>query len=206
VSHSPLYGPTDVAALLRGHEQYVLDLVYSPHKAMKLLERTRDIFCDITEMAWARIPLYEGGYFDAQYQLWAPGPIARLQEDAVAIYSPKLYHEFVQPIDRAVARRFACCFMHLHGTSMFLLDEILEVEELSCFEVNLDVGGLDVDAMIPYFRTIQHAGRSLLIRGSFTEAEADRLMSALEPRGLYVYCMVGSIDEIKVLKPIFGLS
>jgi hypothetical protein len=46
----------------------------------------------------------------------------RLPEDATAVYSRALYRKFVQPVDRALASRFPCGFMHLHSISMFLLD------------------------------------------------------------------------------------
>jgi hypothetical protein len=59
--------------------------------------------------------------------------------------------------------------------------------------------------MIPYFRRIQEAKRSLLIRGSFTPDEARSLMDSLDPRGLYVYVMVAGEKEIDVLRPLFGL-
>ena len=106
VSHSPLIGPSDIAALLRGHTQSILDLVTTPMEMRKLLNRNGTLFRQITEEAWKHIPLYQGGYFDAQYQLWSPGPIVRLQEDASGVFSPRLYRDFLQPVDREVAGHF----------------------------------------------------------------------------------------------------
>jgi len=34
---------------------------------------------DFTKPVWKRLPLFENGYFDAQYSLWAPGPIVRMR-------------------------------------------------------------------------------------------------------------------------------
>ena len=205
VSHGTLHGPADMAAGLRGHSRCILDLVDEPEKASRLLWRCSGIFREITESVWRHIPLFHDGYYDAQYQLWSPGPIIRMQEDATAIYSPDLYRRFVQPIDRELAGRFSCSFIHLHSTSMFILDAFLEVEEIRCFEVNYDVSGPSLEAMVPYYQMIQRAKRPLLIRGSFTPDEACLLMDSLEPRGLYLYVMVSGMEEIDTLRPLMGM-
>ncbi|MFO7698241.1 MAG: hypothetical protein R6X16_13945 [Anaerolineae bacterium] len=207
VSHGTLHGPSDLAASLRGHSQSVLDLLYEPEKATRLLAQMAEIFRQITVAAWERIPLWHGGYYDAQYQIWAPGPIIRMQEDASGLYSPRLYRQFLQPVDRELAGHFSCAFMHLHSTSMFLLEDFLEIDELRCLEVNYELisGGPPVSGMLPYWRRIQDAGRSLLIRGSFTPDEARELMDGLDPRGLYLYIMVEDMAEIEFLRPLLGM-
>ena len=202
VSHGTLHGPTDIVASLRGHSQSILDLVQEPSESVRLLTRAGDVFRAITEETWKHIPRFHGGYYDAQYQLWSPGPIVRMQEDATALYSPDLYRTFVQPIDRELARHFPSAFIHLHSTSMFILDAFLEIEEIRCFEVNIDVAGPSVEHMIPYFRMIQHADRPLLIRGSFTPEDMRRLLDRVDPAGLYLYIMVTEQREIEALRPL----
>jgi hypothetical protein len=207
VSHGTLFGPTDLLGSFRGHTRSLTDLLDEPEKSQEALWRFTYLFQEITEKFWEGIPLFGGGYFDAQYQLWTEGPIIRMQEDAIAVYSPELYRSLVQPIDRYLARKFSGSFMHLHATSMFLLDLILEIEELRCLQVNYEVnsGGPDVHGMIPYFQIIQAADRALIIRGSFTVEELRVLLDALDPRGLYLYLMVADMDEVEALRPILGM-
>ncbi len=207
VSHAPLIGPSDILALLRGHTQSVLDMVESPERVRDVLCRSGEVFCQITDEAWKRIPCYLGGYFDAQYQLWAPGPIVRLQEDAAGLFSPRLYRELLQGVDRAVAGRYPCAFIHLHTNAIFLFDLFLEVEEIRCFQVNYELhsGGPPIAGMIPALRKIQAAGRPLLFRGSFTPDEVRELLDALDPRGLYLYIMVASLAEVDRLRPVLGM-
>lgn len=207
VSHGTLIGPCDLAAMLRGHGQHVEDLLFQPEATAAHLRRMGEIFTEITQEAWQRIPLYHGGYYDAQYQIWAPGPIARMQEDASGLYSPTLYRQLLQPVDRFVAGQFASAFIHLHSTSMFLLDAFLEVEGIRLFQVNYEKtsGGPDMAGMIPFFRLIQRAGRPLLVRGSFTPDEARLLVDALDVRGLYVYVMVSDMREVEALRPVFDM-
>jgi len=202
VGHNADLGPTDMHAVLRSHSQAILDLTDEPEKSAELMARMGEIFCEYTQTYWKTLPLFHGGYFDGQYSLWSPGPIARLQEDATAVYSPGLYRKFVQPVDRAMAQRFACAFMHLHSTSMFLLDAFLEIEEIRCFEINNDVCGPPLAGMVPHFQKVQKARRPLLVRGSFTPEELRLLLDSLEPRGLFLNIMVKSMEEIEPLRRI----
>jgi hypothetical protein len=106
VSHGAEIGPADMHAVLRGHSQSIIDLIDDPEKTSQLLWRLGEIFATLTQELWKRVPLFHGGYFDAQYSLWAPGPIIRMQEDATAVFSPKLYRRLVQPVDRMLASQF----------------------------------------------------------------------------------------------------
>jgi hypothetical protein len=109
-----------------------------------------------------------------------------MQDDATAACSPDLYREFVHPVDRVLAAHFANSFIHLHSTSMFLLEAFLEIEEIKCFEINNDACGPPVKEMVPYFQMVQKAKRPLLIRGSFKLDEMRLLLGLLEPRGLFL--------------------
>jgi len=203
VSQGAFRGPSDLLGLLRGTTQSILDLVDEPARVTKLLWRLADIFIEITEEVWKHIPLFHGGYFDGMYQLWAPGSIVRLQEDLSGLYSPELYRKFLQPVDRYIARHFSNSFIHLHSTSMFLLKDFLEIEEIRCFEINNDDGGPSIKKMIPYFKMVQEAERPLLIRGSFEAEDISLLMQSLESRGLYIYVIVKSTEEIYKIKSLF---
>jgi len=205
VSHAPDLGPTDLHAVLRGHNESILDLVDEPEKSAELLGRLGGIFREFTEELWKRVPLFHGGYFDAQYSLWSPGPIIRIQEDATAVYSPDLYRKCVQPVDRMLAGYFASSFIHLHSTSMFLLEAFLEIEEIQCYEINNDACGRPVKEMVPYFQMVQKANRPLLIRGAFTQEEVRVLMDSLEPRGLFLNMMVNTMEEVESLRPLVGM-
>jgi hypothetical protein len=205
VSHGAELGPTDLHALLRGHGESILDLMDEPDKSTELLMHLGHLFAEFFHQTWKHLPLYHGGYFDAQYQLWAPGPIIRIQEDATAVFSPRLYRELVQPVDRMIARQFACNFIHLHSTSMFMLDAFLEIEELRCFEINIEPFNIPVEGMIRYFKMVQDADRPLLIRGSITEDEARLIIDSLDPRGLYLHLMPKSKQEVDLLRPILGM-
>jgi hypothetical protein len=116
-----------------------------------------------------------------------------------------LYRKFLQPLDRYLAGKYANSFIHLHSTSMFILDAFLEIEELKCFEINNDAIGPPLVEMVPYFQMVQRAKRSLLVRGSLTPDDARLLMDSLEPRGLYLLVVVKDPREADTLRPIVGM-
>ena len=205
VSHGIELGPTDLHALLRGHNESIMDLVDEPERSAELLMHLGRVFVEFFQESWQGLPLFHGGYFDAQYQLWAPRPIIRLQEDATAVLSPDLYRKLVQPVDRMIARQFACNFIHLHSTSMFLLDAFLDIEELRCFEINLEPFNIPVPGMIDYFRRVQAADRPLLIRGTLTPDELRLLLDSLDPCGLYLHLMPENKADVEPLRSILGM-
>lgn len=205
ISHGIELGPTDLHALIRGHSQSILDLIDEPERSAELLMNLGHVFAEFFQETWKRLPLYHGGYFDAQYQLWGPGPMIRMQEDATAVFSPDLYRKLVQPVDRMIARQFDCNFIHLHSTSMFLLDAFLEIEELRCFEINIEPFNIPVGGMIEYFKRVQGADRPLVIRGFLTEDETRLVMDSLDPRGLYLHIMPERKKEVDVLRRIVGM-
>jgi hypothetical protein len=205
ISHGALVGPCDILGELRGHTQSIVDILDEPERAMQALWRATHIFEEITTEVWKQLPRFAGGYFDGMYQLWSPGPIIRIQEDASSLYSPALYRKFLQPLDRHLARRFASAFIHLHSTSMFLLEAFLEIEELRCFEINNDAIGPSIATMLPYFRMVQAARRSLLIRGTFTPDDIRLLMDSLDPRGLYLLILVKEPGEADRLRPLLKM-
>ena len=104
-----------------------------------------------------------------------------------------------------LAGRFANSFIHLHSTSMHLLDAFLEIKAIRCFQVNNDVAGPPLEKMIPCFQRIQNAGKPLLIRGSFTSGQLRLLLDSLDPRGLFLYIMMNNMKEVEQRRHVLGL-
>lgn len=205
VSHGAELGPTDLHGLLRGHTESLFDLTDEPERSAELLMKLGHSFVLFVKELWSRVPLFHGGYFDAQYQLWSPGSTIRMQEDATAGYSSALYRKLVQPVDRMIASQFDNAFMHLHTTSMCLLDAFLEIEEIVCYEINTETFNIEFEHMLPYYRMVQAARRPLLIRGSVDDEEMRLLMGEVDPCGLYLHIMAESEREIDRLSAIAGM-
>ncbi len=191
-----LAGPLDYAVAIRGHEQTVVDMLEEPETARRFLDEMTGYFLDLVQAAQARISAFYNGSFDAQYQLWAPGSSVRMQEDAIAVLSPDLYRDFIMPLDRRIASAYEYPFMHLHSSSMIVLDHLLELTEIKCFQVTCDVGGPALEQMLPYYARIQKAGFPLLLCGALSVAECVRLAQTLDTAGLYLNIMLENADAV----------
>jgi hypothetical protein len=101
-----------------------------------------------------------------------------------------------------IAAQFDYPLMHLHTTSMHLLTLFLEIEQIRCFEINLEPQNVPLKEMLQYFQRVQEAGRCLIIRGSLNAFELRTLLDALDPRGLYLQIMVRNQHEIDTLGPV----
>ncbi|MFQ3621034.1 MAG: hypothetical protein SNJ78_08825 [Spirochaetales bacterium] len=123
----------------------------------------------------------------------------RIQEDASALYSPELFRTCILPATRKIAQAFPYSLLHLHSSSLFLLEEFLSIKEIGVFQVNRDVGELGLPEMEPFLRTIQQRGRRLYLRGSFTEQEYRWIRTHLSPIGLIVQGVVSSAEQGKEL-------
>jgi hypothetical protein len=88
---------------------------------------------------------------------------------------------------------------------MHLLEAFLEVEEIACFQINLEPFNVPVLEMIPFFRRVQSAGRPLLVRGTLSAQELRRYLDALNPSGLYLHLMVESEAEVEGLMRAAGM-
>ena len=88
-----------------------------------------------------------------------------------------VYQAHDPQIDRMIARQFECNFIHLHTTSMFMLDAFLEIDELRGFEINIEAFNIPVEGTIQYYQMVQDAdvpmGKVLWIAGHSGPETAD---------------------------------
>ena len=54
--------------------------------------------------------------------------------------------------DRRLAEAFPCTVIHLHNTSLFLLDLYLQIDGINCFQINMDISGMTFEEEIPYLK------------------------------------------------------
>jgi hypothetical protein len=160
-----LRGPSDMIAAMRGSSEMVFDLYDRPDEFRRLAERCTEFAIRLVSAQHAVSGPFAGGYLIEQLGLWAPDRLVRLQEDSSALFSPDLYATLLQPWDRRMAEAFPYAAIHLHSSSLFLLDRILDVKALGCIQINKDVGNTAVAEMLPFLQMVQARNRSLLLRG-----------------------------------------
>ena len=198
-----LRGISDMIAALRGASQMVFDLCDDPEPFRRLAGRCTDLLVALVEEQQRITGPFAGGYEVEQLALWAPDKIIRMQEDGSAFLSPALYVKHLQGEDERQASSFPYNVIHLHSSSLFLLDVILDIESLKCIQINKDVGGMDVSGMLPFFEKVQDRGKRLMIRGKLDHDDLKLLRSRLSPNGLYLQIVVESLAETKRLNEFF---
>ncbi len=198
-----LRGTSDMVAALRGSQQMIFDLYDRPEEYQRLAGVCTGFFIELVRDQLAITRPLRGGYEVEQFTLWAPGGIVRMQEDASALFSPDLYVKYLRGEDQRVASSFPYNVIHLHSSSLLLLDRIVEVEALKCIQINKDQGGWGVPKMLPLLKMVQKKGKRLLIRGKLDREDLARLRKELSPDGLYLQIVIDSPSETKQFAEFF---
>ncbi|MDA8218112.1 MAG: hypothetical protein M0Z94_10905 [Dehalococcoidales bacterium] len=191
-------GPADLLAAVRGHVEMVYDLYDHPEQVQSMIDELTDVWLAVARMQLDRIPPFAGGYAVHFYRAWAPDRIALTQEDASASFSPDTYRRFLLAADRRIAAGLPYSVMHVHGTAIWPVEQMLGIEELSCIEINYDDNAPRLPELLPTLRRIQ-ASKPLIIRGSFTDDEIAYVKRELSPCGLLLNIVVSSVAEARQL-------
>ncbi len=180
-----LRGPADIVGTFLGHEELVLALFDHPEVVVKLLnqsaQRYLDLICD--QQKYLR-PFWDG-YAMGFYDLWCPGPCLWFQDDLTALLSPKFYEKYIYEIHRMLSANAPYTMMHLHPSSFYILDYLLDIETLKAIQINKDIGGPTVEEMMPWLQKVQ-AKKNLVLCGDFSPQEFAYLTNSLQPEGLYI--------------------
>ncbi|MGQ9681328.1 MAG: hypothetical protein ACUVX9_02195 [Anaerolineae bacterium] len=201
VGQSILRGPTDLLATALGDEAAVLALMDEPELSEKALWALTEVLVAFIRHQWEHTPSFAGGYVIGQYDVWAPGPVTRLQEDAISLYSPAIYRRLVLPCDQRLCELTPHNLMHLHASCSHLLPVILANERLGAVQMSKDEGGTTLEGILPSLQMIQGAGKPLVIKGRFTLDEVALMKASLEPAGLCVQPVVDSLEAAQAIMP-----
>jgi len=197
---SVIRGPTDLLAAALGDEAAIMALMDEPEAAMCALEALTELSCDFIRHQWEHTPSFLGGHVIGQYELWAPGRVVRLQEDAISLYSPGLYRRFVLPCDQRLCALTPYNLMHLHASCVRLLDAILANEALGAVQMSMDET-TPVEGVLPAYQAIQEAGKPLVAKGRFTLDDIAVMKRSLSARGLCIQPVVDGEEEAERLLP-----
>jgi hypothetical protein len=172
----------------------IYDLYDHPDQLSGLIGAATAQWIDIARRQLDLIPRYAGGYVSHFYRVWAPDRIVCPQEDASASFSPEFFRKLLLPADRQMAAAFPYSIMHLHSPTTWPVEQLLELEELSCLEINYDDNGPRLPELLPLLKRIQEV-KPLVVRGAMTVEEIDLVKRELSPRGLLLNLAVRSARE-----------
>ena len=201
IGQSVIRGPSDLACALLGAESATMALVTEPEAMRGLLGYVTDRLEEFLRLQLQHLPMFQDGYVVGQYEIWAPQPVVRIQEDFSVLYSPQLYDEFLKPLDERLADISPYSLMHIHASSLFLIENFLSVSTIKAFQVSKDAGTDSIAAMLPGLRKIQQAGRPLIVKGTFDDHDLQLMRSNLSATGLCLQPVVSNVDEARRMLP-----
>jgi len=195
VAQSILRGPLDILAAAIGDENMIYALYDQPEEVHYILSIYSGLIKAFLRIQKDMTPPFMEGNVIGQYHIWAPGTVARLQEDAQSLLSAKLYEEFVLPCDCDIASENKYNLFHMHASAFHLLDLVLMIKNIGILQVSKDEGINSIESMIPGLVKIQKAGRKLILKGRLTLRDVELIKKKLDYGGLCLQFVVSSIEE-----------
>jgi hypothetical protein len=197
----------DTLAALRGSERLLLDLVERGDWVERRVWEINDAFFAAFELFYQRLSKQVGGGNAFFFDIWSPGPTAKVQCDFSCMISPAMFRRFVMPALAEQCRRLDYSMYHLDGEgALGHLDALLEIDSLDAIEWT-PTGAWTSDPQNPrggspawfdMYRRIKSAGKSVQAIGLWP-SEVAPLIDAVGPDGLYIQCHAASQREAEQL-------
>ena len=178
----------DTLASLRGTEALMIDLIENPGAVVARLEEITRAWFEIYSQIFDLIHLEDGSSPFGAFRLWGTGKTAKVQCDASAMLSPRMFRRFVVPFLKEQCAWLDHSMYHLDGHQCLgHLDALLEIEDLDAIEWTPDPavpGGGSPEWYGLYRRILEH-GKSVQAVGIKIE-EIAPLLDHVGPKGLYL--------------------
>lgn len=193
-----LRGPCDVAGTLMGQSQFVLALADGDLSIRKTIESISKIFLYLVSKQLEIISPFAGGYSMGFYHIWCPDKCLWFQDDLTSLLNPRLCRNHLLDIYFNIASAVPITMFHLHPTSFFILDSLLEIEPLTAIEVNKDDGGPSIAEMVPIFKRILKK-KCLVIWGKLDVKDISVIRQGLMPNPVFLHIVAENVENAKSL-------
>lgn len=199
VGQSIIRGPSDLLCAILGTENAAISLIDESDNVHKLLEKITNYLELFLGLHLQKLPRFLDGYVIGQYELWAPEPPIRIQEDYSNLFSCEMYKEFLQKLDHQLAGISNYTLIHLHSSSLHLIEQFLEVDSIRVFQITKDPNVISLDSMMDALKKVQESGKPLVVKGRFSGEDISLIKSDLSPSGLCIQPVVRNFQEIDEL-------
>lgn len=186
-------GISDLLSALYGGENFIYAIMENPDEVMRVCEKLTDFWIKFGKMQLEAIPPFHGGVGSYFYNMWAPEGTVWLQEDAVALLSPRLYDEFIKLFDERIVKAFSHCIIHQHSTGFVPTKEYIDMG-MTALELHVDEAGPKVEELLDRYRRILNE-KPLLIWGKISKEEFRKILTELPCSGLAVNIMIPVPEE-----------
>jgi hypothetical protein len=179
----------DTLSALRGDTALLYDLLERPSWVAERLAEINQAYFAVFDLFFDRVKDAWGGNAFSAFRIWGPGKTAKLQCDASAMISPRMFRRFVIPHLGAQCDWLDFSLYHLDGTTALQhLDALLEIPGLDGIEwtpqaLSAAPGGSA--EWYDLYRRIKAGGKSVQVIGVRPE-ELLPLLDAIGPQGTMV--------------------
>lgn len=195
----------DTLALVRGTEQFLMDIATNPEWVKSAVKKMSDILIEVFEELWnlasAQVTGVEGSL--NYVSNWSPGRTMGFDCDMACMVSPETFEEIFLPPLQETMRLADHRMWHLDGIGNFKhLDALLEVSQLHAVQIGPGDGNPGVLHWIHLIRRIQAKGKSVIV--SVAPSEIQPLMEQVQPEGLCIGTWAGSEAEAREIVDLVG--
>ena len=183
-------GISDLLSALYGGD-FALRLLDDPDQAADIIDGLTRYWIAFGRHLLAHLPRFHGGTGAFSYCLWLPGEQIWLQEDAVALMSPRLYERFIYPADCRIGEAFEHTVIHLHPTR-YIPSRLLAASPISALELHIDHDGPRAAALLDHYQTML-AAKPLFVWGDISDGDLECLLTRLPHRGLAINVVVPDV-------------
>lgn len=190
----------DILASLRGAQTLMMDMLERPDWVSEQVAVINHIFFTVFDIIYEKVKTPWGGNAFI-FELWGPGKTAKVQCDASAMFSPRMFERFVAPALTEQCRWLDYSLYHLDGTQCIChLDVLLSIKELDAIEYTPQTGIPQGGDPMWYdlYRRILKAGKGVQAVGVKAE-EVIPLIEAVGPNGLFIMAWTSTESEARTL-------
>ncbi|NNF47807.1 MAG: hypothetical protein HKN69_13665, partial [Desulfofustis sp.] len=191
-------GPSDMLGALLGQQEMVFALMLHPEKSSAALLNLTECFMKVIKAQEDICDDFHGGRSLGFYNVWAPGKCIWYQEDLSALLSPALFKQMLRPCGEYICKDYDYTAIHLHPSSFFIVDELLEMDQLKVIEINKDIGGPTIAETMELFQKVVER-KNLIIWGELDEHDLEIIRKQLPSRGVYIHLIAESVERANQL-------
>ncbi|MGI6031401.1 MAG: hypothetical protein ACOX7F_07855 [Eubacteriales bacterium] len=186
-------GVSDLLAALYGGDELIFRMMDEPEDIQAAAKKLAAFFVEASRLQLRHIPPFEEGIGSFYYYMWAPPGTVWYQEDSVALLSPPLYEQFIEPCVRYIVRELKSVIIHQHSVGFVPVQSYMDAG-MTALEMHIDRGGPTAQELFPVHCQIQKE-KPLLIWGDLSREDFDWLMEKLPPEGLALSVVVQNPEQ-----------
>ncbi|HTL51637.1 MAG TPA: trimethylamine corrinoid protein 2 [Planctomycetota bacterium] len=194
VGITDLHPGGDLAAALRGPQQFCLDVIESPREVLALMRHLKPAFYTAFDQQHAILKEFGQPLTTTWLPLFSPGRYYVPSNDFSCMVSPKMFEKFfVEEIEEEIAWLDRSIY-HLDGPQALPhLDRLLAIKKLDAIQYVYGDGAKPASRWLDVYRKIQAAGKRVQV--TVTPDDLTKFMAGIGPQGVMISTWAESEDH-----------